>query len=67
VVEAAGAAEDEKNRENQPVLGATGDGRVWLTEEESQLLSELALGASAVAPGKTRREEFDLSHAVRVA
>lgn len=70
LVGAAGSTEEEKKRENHPVFGEGVGGRgsdgVWSTEEESQLLSLLARGASAVAPGKTGREELDFSHAARV-
>ena len=66
----AGAAGDHKKREKNPALGGVDDegaDGVWSTEEESQLVSLPGRGASAVAPGKTGREELDLSHASRVA
>lgn len=65
----AGPVEDQKKREKNPTLGEIEEEErdgVWSMEEESQLLS-VARGASEVAPGKTGREEFDLSHAARVA
>jgi hypothetical protein len=69
LVEGVGGADGANKREKKPVGGRGGEGAgfVWSMDLESQLLSLLAGGASAVAPGKAGREELDFNHAARVA